>query len=476
MTKKNTISKIIICSVIFLCTFSAHAASLPPDPNNASLLYYQAFLVLPEPDYFANEFINKSTTEKIYEYLKGAKLDPDPEEEIKEMEKSIHELELKMKGISPDPNKQLSPYERTIFTGKHFKEQRLDGLDFLKESLNHQKKMKGVDPNKVIREYLKKCGSSIALVQAASEITDCDWGIRYSQGYSFQLPQMVEIRKLMFVLRADAVRLAADGHYRAALERCLMMRRLALHVGDDTIHLYAVSKSVDGSTIRCIQFILGCMKPDLEILKWLNYQLATIQGVPSSPLKALRMDFELAMHTLRINDKILKHIRHELTEQVSDESAKKEVLDLSDEQILTRARKPYQKFMNRSFQVMNGSMLYEDKRAKIQKMTDELINEHSNDPAANQIIMACAEQVLKLYTLQVSDAARLNALRLAVEIYYIYAKTDKLPEILPKGLLKDPYTGKDFQYRITEEGFVLGFDPEKIADFRVRQFNFKVKE
>lgn len=398
MNKINFVNKIIICSVVFLCAFRAHAAALPPDPDNAALLYYQAFLLCPEPDTY--------TQESIYKVLRGT------------------------------------------------------------------------EPNEKVRKYLdqKSCRQTIRLVKAASEISECDWGIRYSQGFSFLLPQMVELRKLSNILRLDAMRLAADSDYHAALERCLMMRRIARHAGDDVIHLYAVSSAIHTSALKCIQLILGDMKPDVETLKWLKNRLSYEYTVTSSPAGALEIDFELAMHTLRINDKIINNIRHDLAEQTSDESEKKEVLNLSDEQILTRARKPYERFINRTFQVMNGSMLYADKYAEIHKLTEELKNEYSNDPAANQIIMACAEQVLKLYSLQVRDAARLNALRLAIEIYYICAKTDKLPGILPKGLPKDPYTGKDFQYRITEEGFVLGFDPGKIADFRVRQFNFRVKK
>jgi len=470
MNKENTINKIVICSFIFLCTFGAHAGSLPPDPNNAALLYYQAFLLLPESDYVANELI-RNTTEKIYAYLNGAKFEPD-----NETKKLIHDFELEIKGISPDPNKQLSPHVKARYQDEDYKERRLAELDFFKKLIEQDKKMEGVDPNKVIREYLKKCGPSIVLAQAATEIHDCDWGIRYSQGFSFLLPQTTEIREFRIILHADAMRLAADGNYRAALERCLMMRRLARHVGDDVYILYAVSKSVDGNAFRCIQFILGNMKPDVETLIWLKNQLATNQGAPSSPLKALRMDFELAVHTLRINDKILKHIRNELAEQISNERAKKEVHNLSDEQVLTRARKPYETFMNRSFQVMNSSMLYKEKRAKIHKLTEELKDKYGDDPAANQIIMACAEQVLKLYSLHIRDAARFNALRLAIEIYYIRAKTDKLPEILPDGLPKDPFTGKDFIYETMDDGFALRCRDEDFLGDRSRKLEFKVKK
>ena len=51
MFKTKSRCKIIVSFVIFtilLFTFKVNAVSLPPDPDNAALLYYQAFLHLPE--------------------------------------------------------------------------------------------------------------------------------------------------------------------------------------------------------------------------------------------------------------------------------------------------------------------------------------------------------------------------------------------------------------------------------------------
>ena len=480
MKNINFVNTTIICSVIFLCTLTAQAAPLPSDPNNAALLYYQAFMLLPEPDYFAKELVQQNTREKVYEYLNGGKLDPDPEKEIHEIEKSIHELELKMKGISPDPNKQLSPYERTIFTGKHFKEQRSIELDFLKESLNHHKKMKGVDPNKVIREYLRKCGKSIVLAQAASEIPDCDWGIRYSQGFSFLLPQMVEIKDLMRILRADAILLAADGHYRAALERCLIMRRIARHVGDDGNIQYAVSKNLDGSALKCIQRILGYMKPDIETLKWLNNRLSAESEASTSPARALEMDFELAVQSLRMDTDTLENfhqamlIKNKIGALVKDESLQndrnsKEKQSLTDEELLALAKKPYTDFLNSALHAMKSEMTYEEKYEKIKHLTNELKEEYDGGSAAFRqkilvhpemmltfsIVMACPEAVLSLYNLHVCNNSNFNALIAAIDIYLVKVKTGQLPEKLPDGLPKDPFSGEAFEYKITDEGFAL---------------------
>lgn len=396
MNNKTFIRKIIICCFISLCTIEARAASLPTDPNNAALLYYQAFMLHPEPD---------DSTEKLI---------------------------------------------RSV--------------------------MHGAEPDEKIREYLKSCLTTIRTIEVASEIEECDWGIQYSQGYRYPLPQLIPARRIAFMLRADARVLAFDKSYQAAFRRCLLMRRFAQHIGDDTLHLYIISKDVDRGAQICIQRLLGSIVLDEAILTWLKNQLTANQGVSLSLLKALSMDFELALQSIRTNVKTLSWIRRKLAEGIADETTKKNVSNLTDDELIVRAREPYEKYLNSIFPVIDSNMLYADKYAGIHKLTEGLKNEYGSDPAANQVIMACAEHVLKLYSLHVGDTARLNALMLALEIYYVRAKTDKLPEILPKGLPKDPYSGKDFDYEITKDGFILRCRVKPIDEREVRQFEFKVKK
>jgi len=51
-----------------------------------------------------------------------------------------------------------------------------------------------------------------------------------------------------------------------------------------------------------------------------------------------------------------------------------------------------------------------------------------------------------------------------------------LPEKLPVYLPKDPYTGKDFEYEITNEGFVLHCKGEDLYQRLWRWLEFKVKK
>jgi hypothetical protein len=422
MSNNNLRNKITICCAIFLWTVGAQASTLPPDPNNAALLYYQSFLFCPKPDAY--------TRESIYKVLSGTK------------------------------------------------------------------------PDQKVRKYLnlQNCRKTIKLIEVAAQIPVCNWGIPYSQGLGVRLPQAVQLNSLSRLLAVDARTLATDGNYRAALERCLMMRRFARHVGDDAILLYASSITVDRNALSCIQLLLGYMKPDIETLTWLKNQLSIESGASTSPARALMLDFELAVQSLRMNADILENTRQAMLkkEQIKalarerlaqNTGDAKEVQSLKDEDLISLARKPYADFLNSALQVMDSGMPYEEKYAEIKRLTDELEKEFGGDPAAKimmlahpekmltlSIVMACADQVLKLYNVHVRHTAHLNSLKAALEIYLVRAKTGQLPEKLPDGLPKDPYSGKDFEYEITDEGFALRCQGEDFQKGRMRQMlEFKVK-
>lgn len=372
-----------------------HVAVLPPDPDNAALLYYQSFLLCPKPDAY--------TRESIYKALRGT------------------------------------------------------------------------EPDEKVRKYLnlQSCRETIKLIEAATQIPVCNWGIPYSQGLGVRLPQAVQLNSLSQLLSVDARTLATDGHYRAALGRCLTIRRLASHVSDDTVLLYAISLRIDGTAQHCIQVILGFMPPDAEILTWLQGQLDTMKV---SLANSLKIDFELALQTMCTSPRILASVKDELTDKTKDRSDKKKVQSLTDEEIVARAREPYANFLNSALRAINSEMPYEEKYSELQRLTDNLEEEFGSDPAASQIISACSGQVAKLYGLYIRHTADINALRAAIEIYLAIAKTGQLPETLPDYMPKEPYSGEDYEYETTKEGFVLRCRVKPIDERELRQYEFKIKK
>lgn len=501
--------------VVALCALGTQASTLPPDPDNAALLYYQAFLLQPETDYAEEQLVYKTRAEKIYDFLCGGKLEFDTD-----IEKEIQELENRLKNDVNEPDEMPYAMEETggmeetegMMLSGHFERhiERLiqSELYELRKRREHEQKMRGVDPNDTIRNYMKNCRGAIELAQAASELTDCDWGIRYSRPAGPIGIQLVKIRRFALVLRADALLHAANGDYRMAFDRYLMIRRFARHFGDDTSLLgYAVSKNVGRMALNDTQFLLGCHKTQVEILTWLKNQLAVENGTPPSLTRILKMDFELALQSLRNNTEMLDKAHEAMRlkdmirvlskdERTPNDGDAGEVWSITDEELVALAGEPYADFLNSALQVINSGMSYQEKYSEIQSLTEKIENEYGGEPASFPILAAhpekmltfsivirCADTVSSLYRLHVGHTARYNILMAGIEVYLIRAQTGQLPEKLPEGVPKDPFTGKDFTYKITQDGFTLSLPDKNVPrpDKRVprpksRPYEFKVKK
>lgn len=457
-----------ICGLIVLCAIGAQDSTLPSDPNNAALLYYQAFLLRPEPDYAAEQLVYETLMEEFNELLRGGKL-----EFGTGTEKQIREYEEKLKSPESEPNEVKSDFD-LMMSGVNSKGFIYEKLHTLQGRLEHERKMRGVDPNETIREYMRSCRDAIEIAQAGSELAICDWGLRYSRGATLSVPQLIEIRKLGTVLRTDALLLAADGDYRAALDRCLMIRRFARHVGDDGIFAYTTSTTLGSSATYCIRILLGQMRPDVDTLTWLKGELTAEAGLPASFAKALKMEMELALRKLRTNKRLLKSVRDEFAEKASDEDASRRIAAFSDEEFIALVQKPYVDLLISTVQVMESEAPYTQKLAEMQKLADEVERQFERYFFIH-MVMYGPEGVPSLYTHCVLHEAHFNAFMAGIEIHLVKARTGQLPDELPAGLPKDPFTGKDFTYEIAKDGFGLSFSDKNIPKSNDRRYEFKVK-
>ena len=374
--------------------------AVPPNPDNAALLYYQAFLLRPEP--------NVATIEKIHDVLFGA------------------------------------------------------------------------EPDRQVRTYLGHCLRMIQVVEIASRIPQCKWGIWHAPGPGFRKIDMhSEVSKLYNILMVDARTLAADGHYRAALECCLTLRRLARHLSDDS-ELVFISRSPDIMALRTVQHVLGVMPPDMDILTWFRGRLAVVQGASSSFVEKLQADFNSLLNYVRMNPTLLATLRNCLVEKAEGEEAKEKARNLTDEQILSRAREPFPRFFDSIFQILDSEMTYEQKCSQMNRLINKLTEEYGSDPVVAYVIRSCIDGMIEYpsrqYPLHVGHAAHINGIKAAVEVYLVVAKTGQLPGTLPEGLPKDPFTGRDFIYEITDEGFALRCEDEEFLRRKNRFLEFKVRK
>ena len=375
MNQSNITKMCGFCSVLCIGAISLCSAALPPDPENAALLYYQAFLLCPEPNDATKDLINK-----------------------------------------------------VVYAG---------------------------EPNEQLREYLQsqEHRRAIQYAEKAAQLRDCDWGPWYSLGFSYASVHLTSARFLSRVLHVDARVLAADGQYRAAFERCLTMRKLAKHVGTETLHSYKCVTEIEGHTQRCISQILGSMPPDVETITWLKSQLAATPPSSRSVARAVQMDLEQGLQTMRADDNTMEVLRRNLVEAADGKSAA-DIEKLSNEELLARIREPYMAFLDSALRVMGSDLPYEKAYGEIEKLRDTLEKEATN-PVVKGMARVLGDQVPSSYALQIYSEARLAALSVALELYLEKAKTGRLPERLPKDLPKDPYSSEDFIYSVTENGFML---------------------
>ncbi len=337
------------------------------------------------------------------------------------------------------------------------------------------------EPTRQIRTYLGHCLPMIQAAEIASRIPQCTWGIGYRSGPRFDWKDLFsEVTNLEGILVLDARILAANGHYRAALEHCLTLRRLARHLSDSNVSgIMSFSWSVDKVALRTAKHILGVMPPNADILSWFRGQLALIQGVPLSLPKTLQANFKSYLYHMRTHpDFLLAMLRDMLVERAEDEQDKENARKLTEEQILSLASEGYLRFFNSVFRIVDSEMTYEQKCAQMQRLVDDLEEGDSSDQIVKCLMPLSGSNPLAKgnYPFQIGHLAHINGIKVALEVYLNVAKTGQLPKTLPVGLPKDPFTGRDFVYEITDEGFALRCQGEDFQGRGKQVLEFKVKK
>ncbi len=370
----------------------------PPNPGNAALLYYQAFLLRPKP--------NEALSNKIHEVSFGA------------------------------------------------------------------------EPDRQIRKYLGSCLDVIEVVEIASRMQQCTWGVWVKPIF---MPSHGALRREIYaiyeILLTDARTLAADGHYRVALERCLTALRIVRHFREDP-ELYTFSTPLERYALRMVRYVLGVIPPDADILTWFRGQLGVVLGVPPSYTKRLQELVKAQLKHIRTHPARLARLRNLLVVLAEDEQAKENARNLTDEQFLLRTSRGLQSFLDSIFRILDSEITYEQKRAEMQRIVSNLTEADDTDPVTKDILVMINMRgtINRQYPAYVEHQAYINGVKAAVEVYLVVAKTGRLPETLPEGLPKDPSTGQDFVYEITDEGFALRCQGKDFLNRKYRLLEFKVKK
>jgi hypothetical protein len=354
---------------------------------------------------------------------------------------------------------------------------------------------RGGEPAPEVKVYLGRSLTTIELAHIASQMPQCNWGPMQAGEQQLDFNLGIPLRRLSRILDADARTLAADGHYRAALARCLTLRRLAHHTGADTYNLFSISQSIHTLALLAVAQVLSTRPPDRETVTWLKSQLAAVPGTPFDPGLTLYRWRDAELQFWRTRPKGRAFTRALVLAKVPDPNDRRDLGTLTDDQLqvlalqaeqrapgrygisappelLERARQACDQYVESALQIIKSDLSYKEKHARLQVMVDSLENRASDgDPIA---LLSEAPKVVEIYhRLLVRNAVYDNLVTAALEIRLAQANTSQLPKALPPGMPRDLYASKDFVYQQTDKGFVLAFDPDNLSRLQVRQFEFK---
>ncbi len=399
ITKRKWISGMGIIFVIMAQQLSALA--LPPDPENAALLYYQAFCSYEKPDAALNE--------KVWNLSEG-KIPPDPE---------------------------------TI-------------------------------------KYIESCRRAIELATKAAKLRQCDWGILYSEKFYAGMGHGAEARSLFRIIAAKARIAFSQSQYDAALECCLTARKLGINVGRSSLLVsFLVDKAIEDRANQVVQDILSDSKLELRTLENLKARLTEFDSM----IKPIEFYFkaEQELMALYMTPKQIQDIfdlipPNEFTDKQACCQSAREIILNADEEF---ARKNLS-FYNRAWSEIYPAIQlpYPQAFEKLVELKGEYIDSNmdcgKNPESVMTVLLSFPWN--KVYNYSVQHKVFSNALLAAVEIYIIVEKTGKLPDSLPEGLAKDLFSGGDFEYRKTEDGFVLRCQGEDLEEHKFHEYEFKVKK
>ncbi len=385
----------LICLTLVIAAFSGSSFAYPPDPDNAALLYYQAFLMYPQVDDATRDMVDQLADGKIV-------------------------------------------------------------------------------PNDQIKQYIQKsCHGTIDYATAAADMQHCNWGLRYSKGFSAYFPHLAQARQLSRLLIAEARILAADGAYRQAFERCLGVLKFSQHIGDETIISFLVSISLGRTANNCITDILGQMPPELETLTWLRSRLAQVPTRVLSVNAALKTEKEIALESMYLDN--LDQLIEVLEPGADKDAALKKLAELGGEAFLQKNRDYYTKYMDSFQTTLDSAMPYAQMYDQLQKLSDKPGKDVAGDPGAT-LTAALAPALSKVYGHEIRGKTHTNAVKAAVEIYILRATTGKLPDGLPAGLPKDLFSGRDFGYEKKSGGFVLHCLGKDLDKGEIHAYEFAVSK
>jgi len=146
-----------------------------------------------------------------------------------------------------------------------------------------------------------------------------------------------------------------------------------------------------------------------------------------------------------------------------------------DQATIDKNRAYYIKHMDTLQTILSTPMNYAKVYSELKKLNEQPHKDLAENNTDAYLTSILAAGYGKIVSNEISSKTLTNAVRAAIEIYIQKAKTGQLPGTLPTGLPKDLFSGKDFRYEKTTNGFTLRCRGKDLNKNETYSYEFKVK-
>ena len=319
------------------------------------------------------------------------------------------------------------------------------------------------------RKYIEDNKYAIKYYIDAGDAPNCDWGMDYSEGIALLMPHFSSLRNIARILRVQAEIAAESGDYEQALNLCLSLNKAGNHIASGGLLIsHLVGISLNAMANQYIADILGHISDNPEILIRVRRQIFDVSGKFPSIKTSVNRDLSTC------GQDICKERAAYILDTFGDQISKEKVRIIRDgDEDFFKANKEY--FLNHQAAVLTAIELpYPQSFQKLTELDKKLRQDYkknNNSILTNSFIPA----IDRILSLDIKSKTHFNVLKAAIEIYLIKAKTGKLPDALPTGLPGDLFSGKDFKYEKTANGFTLHCRGKDLSKDEIYKYEFKVK-
>ena len=326
----------------------------------------------------------------------------------------------------------------------------------------------GID--KEIKDYVQKNKFAIKYFVDAGDAPNCDWGLDYSEGIELQMPRLAPLRNMAKIVLAQAKIAADSADYKRALELCLSIHEASPHIADGGILVsYLVGISLNALANQCIMEILPQISDNPDMLIWLKNQIYDVSE--RFPSVKVSINGDLRIFSQDINKEKTEYILKMAGDDIPKD--KRKIIRNADEAFFKANKEYFLDYLSTCLTAVD--LPYPQSYEQLEKSAKKPAIESKKNPDA---IMSTflTPALSRILCLDLKTRTQFNAVKTALNLYIIRAKSVQLPDELPADLPKDLFSGKDFEYEKIKDGFVLRCQGKDLSKDKIYEYEFKVKK